>query len=197
MSGGIFEFFVNWMVILIIGTVIKLMDDYLDQDLDKIEGKYTLAMVLDKAVLPYTLLCTVMCMAIKPALSGSLFLASYLVGMGHDLRRQLPFGWNAWQEVIIFGFFGVVVFGFVETVSSMLIMIAIQLADDFLDYYSDTFYSRRNFVVRFGLWECVLGGLIAFITAIVLSPEKTILASISTPLILLVLGYGKRWVKDE
>lgn len=185
------------MVILVIGIVIKLMDDYLDQDLDKIEGKYTFAIFLDKAILPYTLLCTVMCMVLEPMLAGSLFLASYIVGMGHDLRRQLPLGWTAWQEILLFGTFGIIGFGFVEMMSSLVIILFVQLADDFIDYHTDAVTTRRNFVLRLGLWESVILGVIVLVTAFVLNVEKAILVSISTPLILAVLGDGKRLMRDD
>lgn len=197
MYGAIFDFFVKWMVILVIGTVIKLMDDYLDQDLDKIEGKYTLAMFLDKATLPYTLLCTVMCMALEPALSGSLFLASYLIGMGHDLKRPLPLGWTAFQEILLFGIFGVIGFGFREMISSLLIVFFVQMADDFVDYRSDFLTDRRNFVLRLGQWESVILGVIVFVTAFVLDVEKAILVNISAPLLIVVLGDGKRLMHDD
>lgn len=197
MYGEIFNVIVKWMVILVIGTVIKLMDDYLDQDLDKIEGKYTLAMFLEKATLPYTLLCTVMCMALEPMLTGSLFLASYLVGMGHDLQRQLPLGWTAWQESLLFGLFGLVGFGIAEMISSLLIVLFIQLADDFVDYHSDSITSRRNFVLQLGLWESFILGVIVLVAAFALDVEKAILVSISTPLILAALGNRKRLMHDD
>lgn len=197
MYGEIFNVIVKWMVILVIGTVIKLMDDYLDQDLDKIEGKYTLAMFLEKATLPYTLLCTVMCMALEPMLTGSLFLASYLVGMGHDLQRQLPLGWTAWQESLLFGFFGLVGFGIAEMIGSLLIVLFIQLADDFVDYHSDSITSRRNFVLQLGLWESFILGVIVLVAAFALDVEKAILVSISTPLILAALGNRKRLIHDD
>lgn len=197
MYGEIFNVIVKWMVILVIGTVIKLMDDYLDQDLDKIEGKYTLAMFLEKATLPYTLLCTVMCMALEPMLTGSLFLASYLVGMGHDLQRQLPLGWTAWQESLLFGLFGLVGFGIAEMIGSLLIVLFIQLADDFVDYHSDSITSRRNFVLQLGLWESFILGVIVLVAAFALDVEKAILVSISTPLILAALGNRKRLIHDD
>lgn len=195
MSGTIFDFFIKWIIIIIIGVVIKLMDDYLDQDLDKIEGEYTLAVSLDKAIVPYTLLCTVMCMAVAPVLSGSLFLASYIIGMGHDLKRVLPFGWTALKEAILFTVFGLLVFEPREMFSSLLVILFIQIMDDFLDYYNDSRFSRRNFVVRFGVPECILGALITFLGAVFLDPLKTILVTISTPIILFGMGYGKRWIK--
>ncbi len=197
MYGEIFDFFVKWMVICLVGVIIKLMDDYLDQELDKIEGKYTLAMVLDKAVLPYALLIMTMTMAIDPGLSGSLFLASYAVGMGHDLKRTLPLGWTGLTESILFSIFGFLVFGFLEMFSSLMVIIGIQLVDDFLDYYTDAHFSRRNFVIRFGFLESMLGCFICFGLALVLDWQKTVLVSISLPIVLIVLGYGKRLIKDE
>lgn len=173
------------------------MDDYLDQDLDRIEGKYTLSMFLDKAILPYTLLCTVMCMALAPILSGSLFLASYLIGMGHDLKRPLPFGWTAWQEALLFGTFGFLVFGGRMMLSSLLIILFIQLADDLVDFYTDAKYSRRNFAVRFGFKEILFAGSLTLAGSIVLDVQKTIMVCLSTPLVLLAVGYGKRLIKDD
>lgn len=197
MSGAIFDLFVDWIVILLVGVVIKLMDDYLDQDLDKIEGKRTLAMILDKATVPYTLLILVMCMALQPSLSGSLYIASYMVGMGHDFQRLLPLGWTAFQESLIFGIFGFLAFGFYEMLGSLMIIIFIQLVDDFLDYYTDSQFSRRNFVIRFGFWESILGCLITFGIAFLLDSNKAILVSISTPISLWILGYGKRLIDHE
>ncbi|AZR72793.1 hypothetical protein BBF96_04920 [Anoxybacter fermentans] len=197
MFGVIFNLFIKWMVIFLTGIVIKLMDDYLDQELDKIEEKQTLAMILDKAILPYTLLAIVVCMALRPALSGSLFLASYLVGMGHDLRRILPIGWNALEESIIFGVFGILIFGIHEMIGSFTVILSVQLFDDLLDYYTDAKFSRRNFVIRFGFWESIIFCLICLITAIILDVKKTFLVFISLPIVLTALEHGKKLITDE
>lgn len=197
MFGAIFDFLIKWLTICLTGIVIKLMDDYLDQELDKIEGKYTLAVLLDKALLPYTLLFMVLCMSVHPALAGSLFLASYIIGMGHNLQQALPLGWSSAQESIIFGIFGLVIFGFVEMFSSLLIIIFVQLIDDFVDYYTDRQYSRRNFVIRFGLWETIFTSVISFILALILDWQKTLLVSISFPLILFSLEHGKRFINND
>lgn len=185
------------MVICLVGTIIKLMDDYLDQDLDKIEGKYTLAMILDKAVLPYALLMITLAMAIDPGLTGSLFLASYAIGMGHDLKRTLPLGWTGLTESILFSLFGFLVFGFSEMISSLMVIISIQFVDDFLDYYTDVHFSRRNFVNRFGFFESLLICFITFIVAMVLNWQKTVIVYISLPIVLIIVGYGKKMIKNE
>ena len=197
MFGGTFNFLIEWVIICLIGIIIKLMDDYLDQDLDSIEGKYTLPMILGKATLPYTLLGIVVCMAIKPALSGTLFLASYLVGMGHNLEEPLPFGWSPLQESIIFGIFGILFFGIFEMLSSLTIIIFIQLLDDFLDYYTDAQFSRRNFFIRFGFWESLIFGLIIFGMALILDIRKAILVTISLPIVLNAIKYGKKLVSNH
>ncbi len=196
MFGEIFDFILNGMVIGITGIVIKLMDDYLDQELDKIEGKYSLAVILDKAILPYTLLCIVLCMAVNPALAGTLFLASYIIGMGHNLKQELPLGLNAFQEFVVFGVFGIMLFGFIEMFSSFLIITFVQLVDDFFDYYTDAKFSRRNFVIRFGFWESLMACVFTFVAALVLDWQKSVLVSISLPIVLFSLERGKRFMND-
>lgn len=197
MFGAIFDFFMKWLIICLTGVVIKLMDDYLDQELDKIEGKHTLAVILDRAIVPYTLLFMVLCMSVHPMLAGSLFLASYIIGMGHNLQQALPLGWSSLQESIIFGIFGLIVFGFTEMISSLLIIIFVQLVDDCFDYYTDKQFSRRNFVIRFGLWETILICLITFIAALIIDWQKSLLVSISLPLILFSLEHGKRFMEND
>lgn len=192
----IFDFLLKWMIIFLTGIVIKLMDDYLDQELDKIEGKFTLAVILDKAIVPYSLLSMVFCMMIYPNLAGSLFLASYIIGMGSNLKQRLPLGLNAFQEFVIFGILGLIIFGFIEMLSSLVIIIFIQFVDDFLDFYSDAKFTRRNFVIRFGFLESVIITLICLIASLILDWEKAVLVSISTPLILYILNQWRKWIKD-
>ena len=139
----------------------------------------------------------VVCMGIRPALSGTLFIASYLVGMGHNLKEPLPFGWTPLQESIIFGIFGIVFFGVFEMLGSLAVIILIQLVDDFLDYYTDVQFSRRNFVIRFGFWESLIFSCIVFGIALILDISKVILAIISLPIILNALKFGKKLVSYD
>ena len=88
-----------------------------------------------------------------------------------------------------------IIFGFLEMTSSLLIIIFVQLVDDFLDYYTDRQFSRRNFVIRFGIWETILTTLITFIAALLMDWQKTLLVCISLPLILFSLENGKRFLK--
>ena len=196
MLDAIFDFLLKWMIIFLTGIVVKLMDDYLDQELDKIEGKFTLAVILDKAIVPYSLLCMVICMTINPKLAGSLFLASYIIGMGSNLKQRLPLGLSAFQEFVIFGLFGLIIFGITEMLSSLLIIIFIQFIDDFLDFYSDARFTRRNFVIKFGFWESAIITLVCLIAGIIFDWEKAVLVSINTPLILYILNHWSKYKKD-
>src|SRR5690606_29875589 len=80
------------------GVAIKLMDDYLDQELDALLGRRTLAAAVGPGAVAYAMAALALAMLLDGPAAGSLFLAAYAVGMAHDPAGRLPTGLAGWQE---------------------------------------------------------------------------------------------------
>ncbi len=114
--------------ILITGIVIKIMDDYFDQDIDALEKQPNIYMAMEYGGLPYTLLLFSLAFMLDPITALSLFFSSFAIGMVGHLTVKMPSGLYGYHESII-----VVLLGFVllklEMLSSLFIVMVIQLWD--------------------------------------------------------------------
>ena len=63
------------------GMVIKIMDDYLDQDIDFLQKDQNLFTVIEYGGLPYALILLSLAFVFDPVTSLSLFLGSFALGM--------------------------------------------------------------------------------------------------------------------
>lgn len=187
MSGVIYNFFRTLAAVFCSGLVIKLVDDFLDEDLDKLEGKTTISIIWHKAVLPYSLLIFSVAVLLDRELAISLFLASYLVGMSKDLKQRWLPGLNSWQEILILGILGCIVLPVWIFLGSVFLMLMVQLMDDLLDYSRDRYSFSKNLVFRLGQLETVILLFLTGVLAIIILPLETICVIISFPQIIYLL----------
>ncbi len=163
------------------------MDDYLDQELDKINNKETIAIKLDRAALPYSLLCFTFAVVIDFELAVILFWASYIVGMGFDVT-PLPTRLKAYQESILLTAVG---FFFLDKqlfAWGLACILFIQLGDDLIDYQTDKYISRTNFVNYLGQVGTTLVASVALGMALKLQLGLTGVTVLVTILVAWLLG---------
>lgn len=169
--------------IWITGFVIKLMDDYLDQDYDAEMGYYSLARKLDKSILPYAILAFAIACYFMPQIAISYFIAAYAVGMSEEMDRLFPSRLNGYQEtliVLIAGFLGI---GFHQFAVSLLVILAIQAVDDIIDYHDEKERSNRNWAVRWGKHPVQIFAIISVLLAFWLEPLQTTAAMVGSWLV--------------
>ncbi|KXS41772.1 MAG: hypothetical protein AWU54_1530 [Candidatus Frackibacter sp. T328-2] len=163
------------------------MDDYLDQNLDELIGKQTLAIKLRRATIPYALLSFSLSVILNIQWAISLFWGSYIIGMGNDLSNSLPSGLKAYQESIILFSIGCFLLPIYELISSILIIFNLQLIDDLIDAKKDEQIFHRNFTHILGERQAILLILIILVLNLYLHFEKTILVFLTTPLVIFLL----------
>lgn len=183
MSGAIFSLALEALAIFFVGVCIKVMDDYVDIELDTLLDKKTLAAKLGPGTLPYLLLLFAVAAAINQELTLALFMASYAVGMYQDLFRPLPTGLKGWQEsAVVFGL-GIALVGWVTIVWSFAIMAVIQLLDDLIDYRLDLKTGVVKAVQRLGFTETALLVLILTLLSLYLAVKQTLMVLCLTPVV--------------
>ncbi|BCJ85721.1 hypothetical protein [Effusibacillus dendaii] len=183
MYGDWSEWTIELVGIVLTGIAIKFMDDYLDLEYDQCIGRKTAASKLGRAVLPYGLLMLAIGVFIAREVGLVLFLASYAIGMGHDLLEKMPTKLPGWAEGLIALAIGLVLAGPLLTLWGILIIATIQFLDDLMDIYKDMQTGQRNTAVRFGGVETTLLTLICLIFALLLSAEHSILVLVATPVV--------------
>ncbi|MFW5998354.1 MAG: hypothetical protein ACOC4G_11975 [Bacillota bacterium] len=144
--------FERYLGIFFMGIVIKLMDDYLDQDFDKLKDENIInySIKLKKGILPYSLLLFVFALYLNFEETLSLFLASYVIGMVYDLKQRLPSYLYGWQESLVVLFLCIIMTSLSITISSLILVIMLQLIDDYIDYYKDLEVNEENYIKKLG-----------------------------------------------
>ncbi|NPV44908.1 MAG: hypothetical protein HPY70_13195 [Firmicutes bacterium] len=160
--------------ILLVGLVIKIMDDIIDENYPE---------YLYKAALPYAIIIFVISTLIEHKTAISLFMSSYIVGMFSDINETLLTGLKGYQEsLIIFGL-GTVFLGWKEFIFSLTIIIGIQLIDDVIDVSIDRNSGQRNMVMRYGKVEIFIVSMIFFVFSLMLNPVKGAIILVVAPLV--------------
>lgn len=195
MYGDWYDWLIQLSGILLTGIAIKFMDDLLDIEYDQCVGRNTLAAKLGRATLPYALLLLGIGIYISKELSLVLFLASYAIGMGHDLREKMPTKLPGWAEGLAALVLGMIFTGPLLMVWGFMIICAVQFLDDLMDIYKDTQSGQHNSAVRFGIVETTLLTVICFLIAILLNSSDSVLVLLAIPLVhvsLEALGGGSK-----
>lgn len=136
--------------IFLMGIVIKLMDDYLDENLDMMKGKKNFAVLLGRGLLPYSLVLIIISLYLNFQEVVSLFFASYILGMTHDYSDRLPSSLMGWQESLIVFTLSILLTSFYNTITALILIFLLQLFDDFIDYQKDDFVNEKNFIIGLG-----------------------------------------------
>lgn len=160
----IFDLF-NIIAVIFCAIAIKMADDFLDYDLDKASGNQNLGEILGPGLSIYAMLFLSLSVYINPPLCLSLFLASYCIGMFHDLKQRFPSGLTGLQESIVVNFIGFWLCGWRYMIFSIMFALAIQLIDDCIDAKKDTYCGYRNLAHRFGIIECCIFAVISLLLA--------------------------------
>lgn len=190
------ELLLQLLGILFVGGAIKLLDDYLDQELDQLLEKKTLAMRLQTSALPYALILLSLASLFIKEMAISLFVASYILGMHTELRKRQPSGLNGFQESFILSLTLLFTIQPKEVITSFSIIFIIQLLDDTMDYYAEPFPGRNNLVKRLGKLKSSILLLILLPSALYFDLMKSLMALLAFPIIIYLMerrykGEGK------
>lgn len=159
------EFLVTATAVACCSAAVKLADDYLDKEYDTVAGKTNWAEHFDKGTMLYAMFLLALSAGINAALSISLFLSCYIVGMFSHMRDKFPSRLNGFQESLIAFAIGILLFGWNNMVFSLSFVFALQLFDDLIDARSDQLTGQRNLANRYGRMECLLAGMICTLIA--------------------------------
>ena len=160
--------------LLLVGLVIKLMDDFLDQEKDKASGQYNLYHMLGKSIFPYSLVILSFGLYLNLSEGISLFAASYLIGMAHDYRSRLPIGLFAWQEGLIVFMISTYLTDLNNSLSALLLILLLQFIDDLIDFKKDSEYFKANLFKKLGFFNSILIMGVIILIAIICYPVKLI-----------------------
>ncbi|MDU4959694.1 MAG: hypothetical protein E6X17_03390 [Sporomusaceae bacterium] len=141
-------------------AAVKLLDDYLDRELDAVSGQPNWINRLGEGSVAYSLPLLAGGVAMETAVALSLFLAAWAVGMYRDLAVCYPSRLRGWQEALLAIAAGVAFAGWRLMLCALLLAASIQAADDIVDRYGDQAAGRRNLAHRFGTIPC-LGAALA------------------------------------
>ena len=183
MSVEIYSLLQNFAAIILVAIVIKLMDDYLDQAIDKEVGVISFASTLREGIIPYTLLFFSLAVILSPSPSLALFFASYIIGMFGDFKRPLSFGLKGYHEslfILMVSFFAV---GWKTTLWAIILIMSIQIIDDYIDLKHDSNRSSNNLVIKLGKVESALLLLLFLLVAFPLNLIPSVLVLITYPLV--------------
>lgn len=142
-----------------------------------------MAQKLGRGVAAYGLLLFAVAVSLDAVSACTLFFAAYSVGMFKDPNLILPTCFPAWIESLLVTTGGILLWGWQPMVSSLAIMVGVQLIDDYLDQDLDWQEQRPNLVHRWGKVEVLLLLLIATAVSLQLDWLKTILVLVLAPMV--------------
>lgn len=156
MSLAIFDITTIVISVILCSIAVKLIDDFLDKDIDTRAGCYNFSRTLGSGTIVYGILSLALAASINATVSIPLFLASYSIGMFNDLKKKFTSGLSGLQESMLVFILGVILWGWENMLFSLFFILSIQLFDDYLDVYTDQLAGYRNLAHRIGKVECLL-----------------------------------------
>ena len=162
---AISEFFTATASVFLCSIAVKLLDDFLDQEIDACAGRKNWAQRIGNGSTIYAALLLAFAATLQAQAALSLFFACCMVGMFNSLTHKLPSRLSGWQESLLILFFGFFFFGIEQMMFALCFIAAIQLLDDCLDYRLDQISGCRNLAHRFGIIECLLAGTVFMLAA--------------------------------
>ena len=174
--------------LLIIGIVIKLMDDFLDKEIDKILEKNNYTILIGNSIFPYCLLLMILALYFNFEESITYFTASYATGMAQDYDQKLPTNIFAWQESIFVLFFSVFFISLYDTIYALILIFCLQLIDDLIDYNQDKYVNDFNYIKLLGTFPGIIILLILILISYKYFPVKLLYFS-TTIIILYMIDY--------
>ena len=176
----------NGLAVIFIGLVIKLMDDYLDQEIDRLNERDSLAVKLNRGILPYSLLLFSGAVLCNYKLAISLLWASYIVGMGIN-KKDSSFYFADYYELPLLLLIGFLCLDKGQFLFSLLIILSIQAGDDYIDYYQEKYINRDNFVNYLGKMGTIMITFFSLAASLYLNMQLSLLIVSSSILINFIL----------
>ncbi len=171
MSPAISEPLATIIAVYCCALSVKMLDDFLDRELDARAGRSNWARQLADGTPVYAILLLALAACLNAPVSLTLFFASYSIGMFHDLWQTFPSKLTGWQESLLVLGLGAIFFPWQQMLFSLLFVLAVQLTDDCLDYHLDRMAGQRNLAHRLGIVESLLLTGIALLSACWISSE--------------------------
>ncbi|AOY77168.1 hypothetical protein [Clostridium formicaceticum] len=169
------EIFRKYIGILLIGIVIKLLDDDVDEDKRNKSFHSKIYRDLTAYKLPYCLLFLSLSMLLETYLVFSLFTCAYMIGMFHFPGQKLPLHLKAYQEMALLAIINIFFIPLEIFFFAFTSILLIQLIDDLMDKAYDFKYGYKNFVNKFGKGEIILVSSILLILCLMLSWTNTMI----------------------
>lgn len=155
------------------GIAVKLMDDSLDLEIDRVSRRPNLVESLGGSVTSYALACLALAAAFDTRLALGLFFSSYSLGMGLSGRGRLPSGLpEAFESLAGIGF-GTWAAGPRVMGLGLMSLAAIQLIDDLADRESDQLVYPKPWVNFLGTTGCLLLAAVLVLFSMALGPLET------------------------
>ncbi|MGB9839582.1 hypothetical protein [Thermovenabulum sp.] len=180
---ALFNLLKKFLSLLFIGIVIKLMDDYLDEDKDNLTNSKNLSHLLKKGILPYSLLLFAIAVIADFNYSISIFMSSYITGMLYNVDEKSNLGITFRAEIIVVLLIGIFMFGVKEMSSSIFLIASVQLLDDYIDYEKDKPF-KKGFAWKIGKAECLMVFILCVLISLYLDYLKTFFSYICLSIIL-------------
>lgn len=181
MFADIYKHAADFTAVLLTGCVIKLMDDYLDQEFDVLRGKHSLARQLGLGTMAYALIIFALAVSLNWQIAVALFFAAYMTGMVSEFNTKYILGLSGWQEIGIVFFLSWCIVGADYTFASTFVLLFIQIVDDWLDTKDDVLTGQRNAVHLLGLTEAWICGLIFLLLALYIDARLALFVLLAAP----------------
>lgn len=188
--------FNRFLGVFFCGLVIKIMDDFLDQEIDFAGSNFNLITILNKGTLPYSLVLLIFALSLNFNESVTYFTSSYMLGMAHDFKEKLPSKLYAWQEGLLLFLLGIVLTSFYESISALVLILLAQIIDDLMDYKKDKYLNRYNFVYIFGFFNLFIISSILLIISLKYFPVKLLFFLLSLTSVYFLLWFIKLRMKS-
>ncbi|MCT4604971.1 MAG: hypothetical protein N4A64_02535 [Marinisporobacter sp.] len=163
---------------LLSGFTIKLIDDYVDDELNDLDQ-----MNIYKTILLYSILFIIVAAGIHVEYTVTIISSCYMVGMFHDMYMKLPTKLRGYQESILLFLINVYLFSFYAIITSLIAISIIQLIDDLCDRKWDKKYGYKNFANQFGKVEIIIISFILIILLAMLEYRKLLIIMMAYTLI--------------
>ena len=169
------EIFRRYISILLLGFIIKELDNEKDDDRITDQLMSRLLRSLKPYYLPYGLIVLAISMMLDVNHAFTLFSAAYMFGMFQLPHQRLPLKLKSYHEVLIILVLNLLLAPISVFLHSFIAIAIIQLIDDLMDREYDFMYGYFNYVVKFGNIEVILVIGILLISAFMLSWVDTLI----------------------
>ncbi len=168
--------------VFLVGWAIKLMDDYVDREVDIVLGSPNLSRALSDGLPIYLALTVALAVYSEPTTGLTLFLAAYLVGMAGEAGVSYAGGWRAWVEILAAAVLGCMIAPR-QFMLNLVLVVTIQLGDDLLDRRADQLAGKRSLPILFGPRLSLLILVTLVLTALAMAPGYSAWVIISASVI--------------